>query len=65
MELRMKRLSRVRGGLLPISLLLAMAGVGCGGDGNNDVDMGRDLGGNDQGEPEDMGPEDTGVDAGP
>lgn len=53
----MKRLSRVRGGLLPISLLLAMAGVGCGGDGNNDVDMGRDLGGNDQDEGVDQGPE--------
>lgn len=59
----MTRLSMVRGGFLPISLLLAIAGVGCG-DGDGMVDMGTDLG-TDQGPPADMGPEDEGVDLGP
>jgi hypothetical protein len=61
----MTRLSMVRGGFLPISLLLAIAGVGCGDGDGGVVDMGRDLGNPDQGQPEDMGPVDEGVDQGP
>ena len=56
----MTRLSMVRGGFLPVSLLLAIAGVGCGESDGGVVDMGRDLG-----SPTDMGPEDEGVDLGP
>lgn len=60
----MNRLSMVRGGFLPISLLLAIAGVGCGDGDGGMVDMGRDLGGNDQGQPVDNGTQDEGVDVG-
>lgn len=60
----MNRLSMVRGGFLPVSLLLAIAGVGCGGDNNNSVDMGRDVGSPDLGDPADLGQQDEGVDQG-
>ena len=46
----------MRGGFLPISLLLAIAGVGCGDGDGGVVDMGQ---------PEDTGPVDEGVDQGP
>lgn len=64
----MKNLSRVRGGLLPISLLIAVASSGCGGgDGNNNTDMGtpRDMGSPVDNGQADTGPEDQGFDAGP